>query len=284
MFRKVILFNCAMIWMLLSGDLLLAQVNINIPFRERPTWVKQLPTGEFFRYFAGSGSSDSSLYYAREEAIYDALGQLLESRAVSGTEIRTYRVYQEIRDMGYSTSVQGFSQEDDYWELTHAPDGDTYHYWILVRYPQPQYVGLDITPLSTKQSYGIAPVIKSLVVPGWGQIHKREYRKATVFLFGYLSAVTLGIISQNISDGYASEYETSRTAIGAVTVEELAEDYHYWSIASFVAAATIYGLNVYDVVKTGDKPLYAISGGSNLSHCYAQVNPAAPQLSLSIYF
>jgi len=165
MFRKAILFNCAVIWMMMSGEVLFAQVNINIPFREKPTWLENPPNGEYFRYFNGSGSSDSSLYYAKQEAIYDVLSQLLRSGAVSGTEIRTYRVYPEIRDMGYSTSLQGLTKVDDYWELTHASDGETYNYWILVRYPQPQYVGLDLTPLSTTQSYGMAPVIKSLVFP-----------------------------------------------------------------------------------------------------------------------
>ncbi len=284
MFMRVTLFYCAVIWMIVSDGLLFAQVNINIPFREQPIWIEQLPNGEFFRYFIGSGSSDSSLYYAKEEAIYDVLGQLLESSTISGTEVRTYRVYQEIRDMGYSTSVQGLTQEDEYWELTRSLDGQTYAYWILLKYPQPEYIGINTIPLSPKQSYGITPVIKSLVVPGWGQIQKREYRKATVFLFGYLSAVSFGIISQNISNGYASHVEDNYIATSISLNEDLAEAYHYWSIASFATAAIIYSLNVYDVLKSGDRPLYATSGLRDITHWYAQVNPTFPQLSLSVYF
>ena len=167
---------------------LYAQKVIDSSTEKRPTWSIEPPTGKYFRYFSGMGSSNNSLSDAKQQAISDVLSEIImEKRITAKSEIKTFqeqsnseiisKVSREIQQTGMSTTIDGLLKEEDYWEIAKVHKGSIYRFWILMKFPKPEYNGFDLAMMTVKQSYGVFPIVKSVFVPGWGQIHKKEKKK-----------------------------------------------------------------------------------------------------------
>ena len=169
-------------------NILFAQKVIDSSTEKRPTWSIEPPTGKYFRYFSGMGSSNNSLSDAKQQAISDVLSEIImEKRITAKSEIKTFqeqsnseiisKVSREIQQTGMSTTIDGLLKEEDYWEIAKVHKGSIYRFWILMKFPKPEYNGFDLAMMTVKQSYGVFPIVKSVFVPGWGQIHKKEKKK-----------------------------------------------------------------------------------------------------------
>jgi len=274
-------------------NILFAQKVIDSSADKRPTWSIEPPTGKYFRYFSGMGSSNNSLADAKQQAISDVLSEIImEKRITAKSEIKTFqeqtnseiisKVSREIQQTGMSTTIDGLLKEEDYWEIAKVRKGSIYRFWILMKFPKPEYNGFDLSMMTVKQSYGVFPIVKSVFVPGWGQIHKKEKKKGLRFLTGFAVTLTAGIVSQSMSNNYAVDAQNADSGEWIDYYNTLSEQYYLASTISYILTGAIYGYNVYDAISSKGAKIYAVNDNVGFFLTLAQGNNQVPQISISI--
>jgi len=274
-------------------NILFAQKVIDSSAEKRPTWSIEPPTGKYFRYFSGMGSSNNSLADAKQQAISDVLSEIImEKRITAKSEIKTFqeqtnseiisKVSREIQQTGMSTTIDGLLKEEDYWEIAKVGKGSIYRFWILMKFPKPEYNGFDLSMMTVKQSYGVFPIVKSVFVPGWGQIHKKEKKKGLRFLTGFAVTLTAGIVSQSMSNNYAVDAQNADSGEWIDYYNTLSEQYYLASTISYILTGAIYGYNVYDAISSKGAKIYAVNDNVGFFLTLAQGNNQVPQISISI--
>ena len=274
-------------------NILFAQKVIDSSADKRPTWSIEPPTGKYFRYFSGMGSSNNSLADAKQQAISDVLSEIImEKRITAKSEIKTFqeqtnseiisKVSREIQQTGMSTTIDGLLKEEDYWEIAKVRKGSIYRFWILMKFPKPEYNGFDLSMMTVKQSYGVFPIVKSVFVPGWGQIHKKEKKKGLRFLTGFTVTLTAGVITQSMSNNYAVDAQNADSGEWIDYYNTLSEQYYLASTISFILAGSIYGYNIYDAISSKGAKIYAINDDMGVFLTLTQGNYQVPQISISI--
>jgi hypothetical protein len=181
-----------------------------------------------------------------------------------------------------STTIDGLLKEEDYWEIAKVHKGSIYRFWILMKFPKPEYNGFDLAMMTVKQSYGVFPIVKSVFVPGWGQIHKKEKKKGLRLLTGFAVTLTAGIVSQSMSNNYAVDAQNADTGEWIDYYNTLSEQYYLASTISYILAGSIYGYNVYDAISSKGAKIYALNDDVGVFLTLAQGNNQVPQLSISI--
>ena len=136
--------------------------------------------------------------------------------------------------------------------------------------------------MMVKQSYGVFPILKSVFVPGWGQIHKKEKKKGLRFLTGFTVILTAGVACQNMSNNYAIDAQNADSGEWIDYHNTLSEQYYLASTISYILAGAIYGYNVYDAISSKGAKIYAFNDNAGVYLTLAQSNNSVPQLSISI--
>jgi len=113
---------------------------------------------------------------------------------------------------------------------------------------------------------------RSAVVPGWGQIHKQQKGKGTLFMVSSIGLIAFGITSQTLysinhlnyskalqsgDNSNADIYEYNRDAWGMIRNVD------------FIAFAGIYAFNIIDAITSKNKKLYS-HHNVNIYPYYAQ--------------
>ncbi len=234
----------------------------------RPLWLAEPPEGKYYRYFSGIGNSSLSLSDAKQQAISDVLSEIImEERVIASSKIKTYQqqtnseiisiVSREIEQTGMSSTIEGLLKEEDYWEILKIKKNQMFRYWILMKIPKPEYSNFPLHSIKVDQSYGNIPILKSALVPGWGQIHKKEKKKGFRILGLFTASVFLGTTLKKISDNYEIDAQNANTGEWIDYYNTLAEQYYIGSAISFITAATIYGYNFYDAISSPGAKIYA---------------------------
>ena len=264
------------IFVLLIVFSLNAQKVIDSSSIKRPSWLKETPTGKYFKYYSGMSSSKNSLDEAKNLAISDVISEIIigneiyvesEITTIEGeteTELIS-RITKEIKLKGKTTSVKGLEKEEEYWESVQTKTDILYRYWILMKIPQKEYINYDFSKIDLNRNYGTTPLIKSIFVPGWGQIHKKETTKGVLLLSGFAVTLTSGIITYNISSSYADDAKTANGADWIEYYNDLSDQYYLASMASFVLTGAIYGYNIFDSISSKGAKIYASNNNLFLS-------------------
>ena len=257
-----------------------SQKNIEQSSTKRPSWLVEPPQGTYYKYYSGVGSSPLSLTNAKEQAIANVISEIIMAgEIIANSEIQTFHqqsndgiigsVSREIQQTGKTTKIKGLVKEEEYWQSIQTVNGIIYQYWILMKIPKPEFSGFD---LSVEQGYGYLPIIKSALLPGWGQFHKGESVKGSIFLISETALISTLFISN-----YYSQYYSAKAA------NELDNDrrlfYNDWayrsytiSVVSGITAGALYIYNIIDaVVAKGDKK-YAFNKMNDLD-ITADLNP-----------
>jgi hypothetical protein len=242
----------------------------------RPSWLKETPKGKDFDYYVGMATSNNSLDNAKDTAISDAISSLaMKNELVIEGTITTHEaeinstllssVTKEIKLSGKSDKVRGLQKEEDYWEMSDNNKQTSYRYWVLMKIPkQPNLYNPNIP---YKTSYGVVPVLKSVVVPGWGQIHKGETAKGILFLSSIAVTTTAGFITLNLSNGYKDDADNAHVADWVDYYNQMSDQYFYASLSSFIMAGAFYGYNIFDVISAKGAKIYADDNSHRLNIC-----------------
>jgi len=264
---------------------------------EKPTW----PTESiYFNYYSGLGVSSSSLSSAKKQAITDALFEInMSKKVLIGSKLETKisekattvggktdiasidEAVLEVFTKGETTLIENLSIEDYFWQSSKTKQGIKYEYWVLLKVPKPKYTGQDIM---AKQGYGISPIWKSAIIPGWGQRHKGESKKGSKFLIATASAGAATFISFYMNDSY------SQKAINEHDVDNR-KFYNKWSnqsytigIISGLITGGLYGYNIFDAITAPGAKKYAQSSPNENHNIFAVYNGQSAQVILTLYF
>ncbi len=246
---------------------LLAQHVIETSLPKPPTWLKEPPTGTYYTYYSGIGSSSLSLSDAKEQAIANVLSEIIMGGEITAkSQITTYQqqstlgnlseVTREIQQTGRSTVIQGLQKEEEYWETIWKGSETIYRYWILMKKQKPEYAGYD---LSVKQGYGFAPVWRSILVPGWGQIFKGENTKGIRLLGTEAILISTFLVSQNLSHNYSRKASLERDADRRTFYNRLSNRSYSIGMVSGLMAGVGYFYNVFDAITGQGVKKYALT-------------------------
>lgn len=242
-----------------------AQKIIDRASKDTPSWLMEPPSGEVFEYYTGVGSSPTSLEGAKEQAISNLLSEVIMEGTISAeSKIKTFHqesnegiiseVTREILQTGDNTIIRGLRKEEEYWQIVESEGQVIYQYWILMRLPKNSEFDF-LVPID--QGYGFTPVLKSAIIPGWGQYHKGEYAKARRILVSETLLITFTTISFYLSEHYNSKAENE-------TDLERRKFFNKWSHNSYsigtvfgILSAAIYGYNIYDSIVAKGKKKYS---------------------------
>jgi len=293
--------NCSIVFFIVYLANLCGQNIINSSAPHRPDWTTEPPLGSYYSYYTGMGISENSLVSAQKHAVTNILSSIvMESSVTVQSKIKTSisetiettngeteyslidKVAQEVIAKGESSTIENLSKEEEYWQEIYNNGKNEYRYWILMKMPKPEYSDLNPSMMTVKQSYGVFPIVKSVFVPGWGQIHKKENKKGFRFLTGFAITLTAGIVTQSMSNNYSIDAQNADSGEWIDYYNTLSEQYYLASTISYILAGAIYGYNVYDVISAKGGKIYALNDDVGVFLTLAQGNNQVPQLSISI--
>ena len=293
--------NCSIVYIVVYLSSLCGQNIINSSASHTPDWTTEPPLGRYYSYYTGMGISENSLVAAQKHAVTNILSSIvMESSVTVQSEIKTSisetietrngetkyslidKAAQEVIAKGESSTIENLSKEEEYWQEINNNGKHEYRYWILMKMPKPEYSDLDPSMMTVKQSYGVFPIVKSVFVPGWGQIHKKEKKKGLWLLSSFAIPLTAGIATNSISNNYAVDAQNADSGEWIDYYNTLSEQYYLASTISYILAGAIYGYNVYDAISSKGAKIYAFNDNVGVFLTLAQGNNQVSQLSISI--
>ena len=227
----------------------------------RPVWTLKPPRGTCFEYFAGLGESCASEVEAKQRAVSDALHQMASSEKVQvqsemldvveevNSEIHQ-TVVSEILVKGESSQLQGVKVVELYPEFKRG----CYMYWALVRVP---LKGVDWRRCPEPKGYGLGPVWRSTLVPGWGQFYKRHKTKGWLFLASGVVLVPTALYAAWKGDDEHQKASNARRTATRDYHNDRADQFYSVSMAAGLVAGALYVYNIFDAGLTAGARRYA---------------------------
>lgn len=207
-----------------------------------------------FRKVTGEGRS---LAEARHDATMTILGDLMREKGVTVSSTQREKILVNNNESNYSETTLhdydytfefeshkfSFKAVDDYWEQ----QGGSYHctmlYEVAVNPDQVHYESVEYTT-----NYGTSAVLRSLIVPGWGQMYKRQTVKGIIILGSTIAGAAGIVVSQN-------QYTSYRNKANKEVDTELRNSYQNKSTSwgnirngFIVGTAAVYAYNIIDVL------------------------------------
>ncbi len=229
-----------------------------------PYWLNEIPDSESFIYFRGIGVSTNDSF-ARQLSIADAISSFshyndlqvsskIRSHEYSesyGNEYFEYdRLSKDITLIGAGSDVKGLRVVDEYVKSL----GDEKQYYVLVRYPK----SLDYLDLPVYRKRSVAPMLKSIIVPGWGQFSKHDNKKAYYIISGtglaLLSTLTFKVVGDTY---YQKSLDNSLSYAQQSLNRENADRAYIYANVSLIMAGVVYLYNVIDAIATNDNPEFS---------------------------
>lgn len=134
---------------------------------------------------------------------------------------------------------------DEYWEYVSYPDGSRgYEYYALFAVSETANAPI-YDEFSTTTSYGIKPVIMSLI-PGWGQMYKGSTTKGVIILAAEVAAIGGIIFTENERASYESKMRSQPNF--AKQYKTKMDNFETARNCCIGAAAAIYVYNLIDAV------------------------------------
>ena len=179
----------------------------------KPAWMNgDMPTktnnSYEFRQVSGEGKSLSE---ARHDATLVLLNNIMREQGVIIGGTQQEKIIAEETQNGYSESSLhnydyhftyedhqfSFRAVDEYWENSNG----TFRCYMLYEVAiNPNKVIYE--PVEYTTNYGASAFLRSLIVPGWGQLHKKQKAKGITILGTTIIGVAGIVVSQNQSTSY----------------------------------------------------------------------------------
>ncbi len=222
-------------------------------------------------YFKVVSSSGSSLKEAQDNAfaallidLGNAQGVKISSKSIH--EIKTQsdnKGYneEEITQHSYNIERDGFKASfdkiDEYWELVQNNNSTTkYNLWVLYSVAKnPDDYTFEKIKFTT--DYKMSGVWRSALVPGWGQLYKKEKKKGAIILGSEVVLISGFFISENFrSSYYQKALETKDIKIRRSYMSK-SDTYKIVRNSVGVATFAIYVYNLVDVLTAKGAKHYA---------------------------
>ncbi len=263
----------SVIFFLLLTQVLTAQWKVvDSSERTKPSWISNTPVGENYNYYSGIGSSITSLEQAHESAVADVVHKIVqegsftatvESRTQVGENIRstssgdifeiTDDFLKEVTQTGTSKLVIGLQEEETFWQSVQRSSGVEYQYWVLLKVLKPGMQPVEIT----RHEYGIDPVWRSVLIPGWGQYYKGEIPKSRKILLSESVLISTSVVAFYFSSNYNHKAEDEYDLDNKSVYMDWSNRAHTIGTVTGVMAGTIHIFNIFDAVTAKGAKKYA---------------------------
>ena len=160
----------------------------------------------------------------------------------------------KIDQKGFEVS---FSKVDEYYELIKTNDGSRYYkVWNLYSIgTKSRY-----TPkINYTSYYGWDAGFKSAIIPGWGQLYKKNKKKGFIFMAGAASSLGFYLYSQNKYKYNINRLEESSSIDIQLEYSSRADKFNSYKNISLGAAAVVWIWSIVDAVSTDGAPKYSQS-------------------------
>ncbi len=230
-------------------------INLKIFPQGRPTWILNPPfpsSGDNTFYYKVATGEDIDINRARISAIATALYE-------GALKIGLFVSMDQIKDVIQKKGIPGASVDIklpiniicDYSESLITKRG--YKVWVLCQVAErgnitPKFENFDDC-YPTKLKVGFNALLRSIAVPGWGQLYKGETFKGISFMTLSLGGLTGGFIFKQLSIDAANKANSS---LNHQTTRDFynqqMKDYDTYSKISFITAAVFYVWNLIDAI------------------------------------
>ena len=234
----------------------------------RPAWINgdmpvQTNYSYWFKQMYGEGKTLSD---ARQNATLALLGDLMKSKGfiVSGNELEkilstdSNKGYDETMTRSYSYNIEygqqklSFQVADEYWEVKKG----SYICYVLYEIAHnPQDVTFE--PVIYTTQYGASALLRSTLVPGWGQMHKRQTGKGITILSTEILAVTGIIVSQNQHTSYRNKALKETNNELRASYQNKSNNWGNVRNGFIIGASAVYLYNIVDVITSKGAKKYA---------------------------
>jgi len=210
--------------------------------------------------FQGEGKT---LKEAREKAIVALISDIASSKGVTVTgdeltELKsqsfqnankkseeitsTFKSTYNIKTNGFDAS---FEVIDVYWEESKVGNSSLFYCWVLFEVAlDPNTKTFDKIQFST--NYGVVGVLKSAIVPGWGQFSKMQKVKGVSIFGGEAVLLGFGLVADNMRVDLITKMNNSRDVSFKKECLDLANSWENGRNISFAAAGALYVYNLID--------------------------------------
>lgn len=227
----------------------------------QPSWVSKTPDGYLNDFFVGRGIGITKTE-ATQKAYEDAVVAIMRNNSITvnysennktvseqsnlddTTRLAIVRKsIQELRFEGESKTIKQLKLAETYYEQT----VNEYEAWVLISFPKRN-------PVSPPSA--LAPVWRSLLIPGWGQLYKDQTFKGLSFMVLTIGCVASGLEFNQMGVDASKNAYASRTQARRDYFNNDKKNYNNYSVISFIAAGVFYTWSLVDAVIVKQDNLY----------------------------
>lgn len=224
----------------------------------RPQWItKSVPSESLFHFFEGTYGESSTLDGARQRCFINLSTKLEHERGIvvnsrfsgkSHMERDTYTMTEEF-EMDCIENGKEINMVcrtvDEYWEKTETGLYQCHLLYAVANTSNPAYVQ---DRISVTSSYGGHGLWRSMIVPGWGQMHKGAYVKGGVILGGTVALAGGIIFTESMRASCLNQISQTHSS---TAIRQLSANMTNWSIGRNIcigAMAALYAYNIVDAI------------------------------------
>ncbi len=221
------------------------------------------------------------------EAIQNSIARLISDIAVSkgitvtGEEInelknreingkfdveKSYKSNYKIQTHGFNVS---FEMIDDYFEEESSYNSKRYVCWGLFEIAYDSNT-TRFDKITYTTNYGFAAVLKSAIVPGWGQFSKMQKVKGLSIFGGEVALLGFGLVAENMRVDLITKMNNSRDVAFKKQCLDLANSWENGRNISFATAGALYVYNLIDAVVSKGAKRYIYNKNVSLIPQYDQ--------------
>lgn len=271
----VLTILAAVLYLFAFSDIICAQKVIRKSDSMRPEWLTThtpQPTNSSFHYQIVE-SEGETLDEARR-ACFQQLSEYVENSwkisAKSTTDIcaaNSNGKYKENYVFAFQYQIDGGTVEilatkyDEYWECMYFPDGECYRCYVLFGVADestPHFDRITFTP-----KYGARGLLRSIFIPGWGQMYKGSTVKGLCILGGEIVLAGGILVAENLRSSYVKKMYEQPNHLQ--TYNTRADNWENVRNGFIGAAAALYLYNIVDVLVANGRKRTVVNRPVHLS-------------------
>jgi hypothetical protein len=215
-------------------------------------------------YFKVTHGHASTPDEARNLALAELVSELARAQSVT---VQTHDILQQISDQhnnsfnervhyesNINISSEGFKARfeivDEY--------ADGKDYWILFEVANnPQRAQFDRVEFTT--NYGGSALWRSILAPGWGQMHKRSMPKGIIILTAEVASIAGALVCENMRSTYYNKTLAERNTDVRAQYQNRTATFRNVRNGLIAAACAVYVYNIVDVVSAKGAKRYKVA-------------------------
>jgi len=248
-----------------------ATKHIGIPTDD--SWTRVLPEDGLFYYAVGNSAKDVDA--ARDKARLE-LAQSIRVAVKANIARKITSVNDEIDDIFIQRSIATVSEELRDVSIIRTIK-NSYGHWALARTPREHVQTLIRKVVYTEADATVRHLLKSSLIPGWGQFAKDQKGRGSAFFLTEASLITSGLIMMQLHDNAKEKSIWGKTAGMRADYKDKAELYSTLSYGMWLGVGIVHLLNA---IEAGTSKYLVIASNQRANRLSLQSSP--PLISLVV--